>query len=130
MSHIEHDSPAGEAADPHYCIAARYRSERTAGRAYTRAQSALLNAEGCDLSSYRLQLDQIWHVAVLGEQPAPELDRRLRMILAGGDPVTFPADVVAALLARRAAAIELGPWVERHHRPGERIGQPDWNENP
>ncbi len=120
MSQHEHDRRSSEEdglATP-YCIAARYRSEQLAGRVYARAQSTLFAAEGCDLSAFNLQLDRIWHVAVLGEQPAPALDRRLRLILSTGTPTQLPDEVMHILLARRAEAIRLGPWVEGHHKPG------------
>jgi hypothetical protein len=79
------------------------------------------DAEGCDLSAFRLQLDRIWHVAILGEQPTPALDRRLRLILSSGTPAQIPDEVMNILLARRVEAIRLGPWVERHHRPGRHL---------
>lgn len=119
--HSETPSSQIQSQGEQYCLATRYRDQHTSGRAYTRAQNTLFSAEGSDLSAYRFQLDQIWHVAVLGQHPAPELDRRLRLILSGGDPVTLPADILTVLFARRAAATELGPWVERHQRPGEQL---------
>ncbi|MCC6178993.1 MAG: hypothetical protein IT305_27100 [Chloroflexi bacterium] len=123
MSHPAHERHSSE-EDGHaacYCIAARYRCEHLAGRVYARAQSTLFAAEGCDLSAFRLQLDRIWHVVILGEQLTPALDRRLRLILSSGTPAQLPNDVVDILLARHAEATRLGLWVERHHRPREQL---------
>ena len=71
--------------------------------------------------AYRLELDSIWHVAVLGQQPDHELDRRLRLVLSSGELVSLPEGVLQIPFARRATATELGPWVEGHHWPGKRL---------
>ncbi len=49
-----------------YHQVARFPGEKPAGRAYNRAQEAIFNAEGRDLSAYRFQLSRIWHVAAGG----------------------------------------------------------------
>ena len=115
----EQQSPSSD--DPSaslYIEAARFASERQAGRAYFRVQEALYRTE-CDLSTYRLLLNQVPHVAVLGAPPPEDLDRTIRKILSSGEPATLPAEVIATLVERRAEQIRLGPWVERHHRPGQ-----------
>jgi hypothetical protein len=56
---------------------------------------------------------------VLGATPPQELDRTIRRILAAGEPTALPEEVLTLLLQRRAQQIRLGPWVERHHRPGQ-----------
>jgi hypothetical protein len=101
--------------------AARFASEADAGQAYFKAQDALLHGPDNDLSAYRLQLNHIWHVAVLGEQPPRSLERQLRRILAAGDSTTLPAEVLELLRERRARATQLGPWVEKHQWPGEHL---------
>lgn len=106
--------------EPYY-QAARFASEADAGHIYFKAQDLLLHGPDNDLSAYRLQLNLIWHVAVLGEQPPRSLDRRLRRILAAGDPTTLPTDVLELLLQRRARATKQGPWVEKHQCPGEQL---------
>src|SRR5215212_11151684 len=90
-----------------YFQAARFSGERPAGRAYTRAQEAIRTTE-CDLSTFRLRLNQIWHVAVLGQAPPEILDRSIRRILATGELTTLPDDVLQQLWQRRAQAIKLG----------------------
>ncbi len=70
------------------------------------------------LSAFRFHLDRIWHVAVLGDRPADDLDRQLRMILTRGEPASLPEAVLAQLQLRRARATTVGPWVEGHYRPG------------
>src|SRR5437899_9507681 len=103
-----------------YVCAARFPTERKAGRAYFQAQEAIFTAD-CDLSAFRLQLNRVYHVAVLGRTPTAEVDQRLRIILAAGEPATLPEDVLKLLEERRARATEQGPWVERHYRPGQTL---------
>jgi hypothetical protein len=104
---------------PRYCRAARFRSHDAAGAAYQRAQATLYAHLECDLSTYRFVLDGVSHVAVLGDQPPSELDQQLKTILSAGEATALPDDVFAALAQRRRQAIQLGPWVEGHHRPGK-----------
>lgn len=103
-----------EQARPAYLEVARFGDEQPAARAYQAAQTAIAETP-CDLSTFRLQLDQVWHVAVLGAVPSRKLDRQLRAILATGEPTSLPPEVVRALIARRAHATRLAPWVERHY---------------
>jgi hypothetical protein len=104
-----------------YLRAARFAGERPAGHAYEQAQRALYARPDSDVSVYRLQLNQVWHVAALGEPPPVDLADTLERILASGEPVPLPDEVLMLLRQRRAAAILKGPWIERHHRPGERL---------
>ncbi|MCC7106246.1 MAG: hypothetical protein IT307_13975 [Chloroflexi bacterium] len=121
MSEGEPHPPAGrEDADRPYVRVAKFEQERRSLRTYTQARRAIFEAT-CDLSAYRLQFDQVWHVALLGERPSDELEHRLRLILAAGEPATLPQEIVQLLLQRRVEAKQLGPWVERHHRPGEHL---------
>src|SRR5713226_9266072 len=102
MSTERPEDPApGERAREPYCQAARFASETDAGQVYFKAQDVIQHDPTNDLSTYRLQLDQIWHVAVLGEQPTRRLDRQLRRILAVGDPTTLPTEILELLLQRR-----------------------------
>src|SRR5438045_2323224 len=110
MSAERPEDPApGERAREPYCKAARFASEADDGQVYFKAQGTILREPDNDLSTYRLQLNLVWHVAVLGVQPPRSLDRRLRKILAAGDPTTLPPDVLELLLQRRARAIQQGP---------------------
>jgi hypothetical protein len=119
MPQGEHE-PSQDTQPPSlYLQAARFPTERKAGRAYFRVQEALYKRPDCDLSAYRLLLNRVPHVTVLGLPPPEELDRTIRKILSAGEPTTLPIEVVATLLQRRAEQIRLGPWIERHHRPGQ-----------
>lgn len=123
------ERPSGHEAEhepqPYY-QAARFNSERFAGRAYRQAQATIYNAkEEVDLSSYRFHLNQIWHVATFGEQPPEEIERRIQQILSVGAPVPLPEDVLKLLEARRAQATQLGSWVEGHYHPGRRLRRDD-----
>jgi len=104
-----------------YYQAARFPDEQQAGRAYSQAQAAIFANPDNALSAYRLQLNQVWHVAVLGEPPPAELEQKLQDILASGEPTTLPEEVLKVLAQRRAKATKIGPWVEGHYRPGKRI---------
>ena len=105
-----------------YLRAVRLAREAVAGRVYVAVQDAIFTGPPNDLSAYRFHQRQgVWYVAVLGKEPPPELDERIRAILAAGEPVTLPAEVVATLTARRAQVRKLGPWLERHHRPGQAL---------
>lgn len=115
--HPEHPPQPEQEPAPYY-RAARFPGERPAGRAYVAAQDALFQyPEPVDLSTYRFQLNRVYHVAVLGQPPPDELDRTLAAILAAGEPVELPAEVLKLLSERRTQATRHGEWVERHYRP-------------
>jgi hypothetical protein len=101
-----------------YYRAARFVEERLAARVYGEVQSAIQGTP-CDLSAYRLLIDRVSHVTVIGDEPPTELDEALANVLSLGDATELPTTVVQALLERRRNASRLGPWVERHHRPGQ-----------
>lgn len=118
MPSPERGGPHPEQALPRYHRAVRFQEEQPAGAAYLQAQETIYQAE-CDLSVFRLLLDQAWHVAVLGEPPPQELEQQLDGILASGEPATLPTEVVKLLHQRRTQSTKLGLWVQRHHRPGQ-----------
>jgi hypothetical protein len=101
-----------------YYRAARFREERRAAWVYQRVQDTIQGTP-CDLSAYRFLLDQVAHVAVVGEPPAPALDQQLQWLLATGEPAKLPDGVVQLLTARRAQMRRYGPWIEGHYRPGQ-----------
>ncbi len=115
----QHDAGQHEHELPPYHKAARFAGERPAGQVYDRVQQLLYRTPDTDLSAYRLLLNRVSHVAVLGETPPDELDQRITRLLARGELTTLPDAVLAALYARRRNATRLGRWVEGHHRPGE-----------
>ena len=105
-----------------YQRAARFRGEKPAGRAYERAQRVIYEArQPTDVSVYRLQFNQLWHVAALGLVPPAPVLKALETILATGEAVELPADVWQALAERRRQATRRGPWSEGHYRPGQRL---------
>lgn len=103
-----------------YTRAARFAGERPAGLAYRKAEAAIFGTP-CDLSVYRLQFQQRWHVAVLGELPPDEFAQRIDAILATGEPTTLPSDVMRVLQQRRAELSKRRSWTEGHYRPGTRL---------
>lgn len=98
-----------------YAVAARFQDQHDAGRVYQNVQETIFDAK-CDLSVYRLQLDSVWHVAALGVPPPSDVDREIREQLAKGELTRLPDVVLGALLARRAQATRIGPWVEGHYQ--------------
>jgi hypothetical protein len=116
------DQPAPEQEPTPYRTAARFAGERPAGEAYFAVQQVLYEApQPTDLSVYRLQLNRLWHVAALGLVPPAPVLQAIEAILATGEPADLPPVVWDALAQRRAQSITQASWVERHHRPGERL---------
>jgi hypothetical protein len=111
--------PERERKEPPFHQAARFTEERLAGRVYKQAEQTIYEND-CDLSTYRLQVDRAWHVAVLGEVPPQALAGQLQTILAAGEPTTLPREVLTLLMERRRQAGKVAPWVERHYRPKNR----------
>ncbi len=112
MPHQDRESPL-------FSIAAQFRNERPALKAYEKAQETIYKAPEADLSVYRLWwvTANSWLVTVLGEQPDDLLERRLRAILSAGLPLILPPDALEQLLARRQEQTRRGPWVEHHYGP-------------
>lgn len=117
-----HQTPNPEQEAPAYYRAARFPREEEAGRSYHAAQR-LIRDPDVDLSAYRLQLNRIWHVAILGPTTPPEeIAKKVEEILSSGKPVTLQPDILEALLVRRKQALSPGTtWLERHYRPGKRL---------
>ena len=122
--------PGGPAEQPRrpehepvpYHRSARFADEPSAGRAYIAAERTIFDGPPNDLSAYRVQLNRIYHVAVLGQAPPAELDEQLSAILASGEPAELPADILQALSDRRRQVTRRGgPWSEGHYRPGRRL---------
>ena len=104
-----------------YYHAARFRNEAPARRAYFQAQEILFNTPDADLSAHRFLLQQIWHVAVLGEPPPEDLAKKLQTAFARGEPTELPPDILKVLTERQQQANRQAPWVERHYRPGQSL---------
>ena len=102
-----------------YQRASRFAGKRPAGRAYTAAQQVIYEAPESDVSVFRLQVNQLWYVAALGLVPPAPVLQAIEQILDRGEPADLPVEVWDALHDRRRRATRLGPWVERHQRPGE-----------
>lgn len=99
----------------HYEKASKFVGEEPAGLAYAEAQEVIYTDTSCDLSTYRLQLNEEWHVAVLGLKPQEQTLRRLEDILATGEPTTLPAEIMSYLRRRRTIMTKKATWVERHY---------------
>lgn len=122
--HEHQRQPNREREPSPYHQAARFigqQSEIQSGQVYFQTQEAIYEDEMCDLSAYRLKLNRIWHVAVIGEQPSTETGQTIETILANGELTTLPPEALKFLDARRTDTIRQGSWVEKHHRPGKRF---------
>jgi hypothetical protein len=109
---------------PAYVDARRFPDEESAARAYREGQQALHKDAGkSDVSIYRFQSgpDFTNHVVVLGDPPPRVLQEKLEIAFGMGERVSIDADILQHLLDRRAQAKQLGPWVERHYRPGQAV---------
>jgi hypothetical protein len=83
----------------------------------------IFNDTESELSAYRLMLNAIYHVAVLGEQPSQETDEAITEILSQGQSAALPREALAALNARRIEMRQHGEWVEGHYRPGRKLDE-------
>lgn len=104
-----------EKAPQNYIRSARFGDEETSEKAYLAAQESIAKTK-CELSVFRLIIDDAWHVAVIGDSGPPELILYVESILTTGELVELPTPVVAMLKDRRAKSIKVGPWVEGHYR--------------
>jgi hypothetical protein len=112
-------APAPQPQQEPWYRAARYAAEPPSARAYFQAQETLYQSEE-DLSAYRLMLEHIYHVAVLGGAPTEAaMQEQIEQILyAEGTPTQLPDEVLVYLFERREKEIQKGPWTEGHYRPG------------
>jgi hypothetical protein len=119
------ERPSGAAPERQpvpYHRAARFAAEQPARDAYFASQGAVLGYKGqVDLSTYRVQIDAIYHVVVLGEEPPAELGAQIDAILAAGEGATVHPTVLTRLAQRRREQSRHGPSIARHHRPGKRL---------
>jgi hypothetical protein len=86
--------------DLSYCLAVRFANGERAERDYGQLRLLLRRAD-CNLSVYRVLLDDVPHIIVLGERPDKALGKLLGIALAAGESVELPPTVLAALMARR-----------------------------
>ena len=114
---------------PAYAQVARFRSEDTAGIAFQQLRQRIFEREDADLSVFRFQFRPaetpaaplVSHVAVLGQTPTNDLAEQLQQLLAAGERVELPEDVLRSLAQRRRQMSRHGHWSEGHYRPGRRI---------
>jgi hypothetical protein len=116
-----YEEPSPEPEPRSYSQPARFPGAQRAGQIYQQLRELLYRTPDSDISVYQLQLDHVYHVAVLGDPPPAELDRRIIGLLALGEPTTLPPAALQALVERRRQMTQHGGWVEDHHRPGERL---------
>ncbi len=103
-----------------YYRAARFTNESSAETPYLQLQDLVFSVDS-DLSVYRFRLGNVWHVAVVGDQPDESLGRQLQQILSPGKATELEPETLDLLFQRRAETMIPGGWIERHHRPGQRV---------
>lgn len=101
-------------ADPYY-LASRFKDKKKAGDVYFVVQELIYQDVDCDLSAFRVMLNGLWHVVVLGEKPAENLYLQLEAQLTNGTLVTLDPETILWLTRRREQATQIGPWVEGHY---------------
>ncbi len=109
-----------ELVDNTYYLASRFKGERPSGRAYFQAQEFIFShSSDLELSVYRMQIDSVYHVAVLGDKPPQDAEDKLKDILSAGEYTQLPSMLLKVLIVKRWQETKHGPWVERHYRPGQ-----------
>ena len=105
-----------------YARAARFPDRRSAGRTYNRLQR-LVHESDAELSAFRFQLSDLWHVAAVGPAvPAASLAKRVEALLSPGEAVELPEAVLRLLLELRQRALRPGTtWMEGHYDPGRHV---------
>jgi hypothetical protein len=104
--------------DHPYYQAARFPTKKKAGEVYLLLQNLIFAArDECDLSAYRIQITEGWHVVVLGERPPDALHVQMEALLTQGTLVSLShrPDVLQYLQRRREQAAMIAPWVEVHY---------------
>lgn len=113
----EPEEPDKEREGPVYNRVARFEGEKPAAKAYFQAQEIIYSDQESELSAYRLILNAVWHVAVLGDGPSQETEESIEAALSrSGEGASLPGDLLKALNERRLQAIKHGSWVEGHYR--------------
>lgn len=99
--------------DEIWVLAYRYPDMDAAGNAFERARDIVFR-EDIDASAYRVRINRVPHVVVVGDGPlTPELRRRFEAAFSGGEPVDLGADARAVLVNRRAEGRIPGAFWER-----------------
>lgn len=120
------EKPRKETEEPPYHQEVRFPGqggEHLSDQVYAQAQEIVYQDDAAQLSAYRLMLNAIYHVAVLGEQPSSETGQKIQVALSRGEPTTLPSDVLKALNQRRLQMKQHGEWVEGHYRPGKPLDE-------
>lgn len=120
----EPNEPGREGEQPLYHHEAKFPGTKgvdLSGQAYSEAQGIIFKDRESDLSAYRLMLNAIYFVAVLGVVPGQDTDEQIQQALSRGEPASLPSEILAALNQRRLEMKQHGEWVEGHYRPAKHI---------
>jgi hypothetical protein len=90
----------GRAAGNYYA-AARFTSEPDSARAYRRLHDLLSGSDIGNLSVYRVLINMMPHVIIVGDRPTERGMRRVQEVLSTGEAVTLHDAVVSTLQKRR-----------------------------
>jgi hypothetical protein len=114
QSHSKSESNK-ESEDIPYFEASHFPNEQSSEEAYFTLQSALEQIPA-ELSSFRINVQKNWYIAVVGKVPPDELTKRVEDSLSQGERVQLADSIVQMLKERHRQAIKIGPWVEGHYR--------------
>lgn len=99
--------------DESWVIAYRYPDMEAAGEAYQRARDIVFG-EDIDASAFRVQINRVPHVVVVGDGPLdPDLRGRFEDACRDGEAAVLPAFARELLLSRRAEGRVPGLFWER-----------------
>jgi hypothetical protein len=121
-----HNNPEKKPQLPAFARAVYYPDERTSEQPYDQTK-ALIHDHNCNLSAFRvlrnIEQDFLWHIALIGDTPPPQLLPLLDQTLATGKVTTLTDEELMLLYARRLelTANDTTGWVEKSHRKRRRI---------
>jgi len=96
-----------------WLLAFRYDDMKTAGEAYELCRDLVFGLD-IDASAYRIQLNTVPHVVIIGEGPLlPPMRDMFERACAQGKAVELPQAIVTALFERRTAGKIPGAFWER-----------------
>ena len=104
-----------------YYLARKYRTLAAAERPYFTVQKLIHDVDTCELSAFRLLAPHEHgkaYIVVLGMPPPTALHQTLTGLLADGEAVTLPVDLLLALLDRHVTQVMTHDgWSEHHYQP-------------
>lgn len=105
-------------------VASRYRDKEHSETPYKNLETMLRNDKREHFSVFRLMINQVWHIVLIGRKPKEPLLSQCMIELNKGVITQIPTDVYQALEARRLEKED-----DARPLPGTRPGESKWTEN-